>query len=276
MNAATPLVAQPPALQANVPPPHATAAYAMNTSYSQTAPTQTLNATAGAQPPVSSAAMFGTSRSQPILANAPPSARPQPPQVATLTNANYAPSTPVGTMQPPLPPTSAAATALQQNQLNNNTQQQTSTLRKPMYPTGPPPMVATSPLQQQQPQLQQQQQQPYAPVYQPQPGVFNGQPSTAPLQYQTQPYMQQTPPVHQQQFSQPQQQQPQQTPNFPIPSGDAYNQQMSVTQAGFSRLWGQDTIDLMQNRHILSPATLTPPRIVLNNQFHESINCNLK
>ncbi|XP_050322830.1 protein transport protein Sec24A [Bactrocera neohumeralis] len=286
MNAPTPLSAQPPTSQANVPPPHSTAPYAggkplqpptpyTNTSFSQTTPTQTLNSTAGAQPqpptsqlPASSAAMFGTSRSQPILANAPPSAHPQPPQAATLTNANYAPSTAIGGMQSPLPPTSAAATALQQNQLNNNTQQQTSTLRKPMYPSGPPPTLATTP--------QQQPQQPYAPVYQPQPGLFNGQPSTAPLQYQSQPYMQQPQPVHQQQFPQPQQQhhQQQQQQNFPIPSGGAYNQQMSVTQAGFSRLWGQDTIDLTQNRHILSPATVTPPRIVLNNQFHESINCN--
>jgi len=39
-------------------------------------------------------------------------------------------------------------------------------------------------------------------------------------------------------------------------------------------LWGQDTIDLMQNRHILSPATLPPPKVVLHNQFHESINCS--
>ncbi|XP_011181486.2 protein transport protein Sec24A isoform X2 [Zeugodacus cucurbitae] len=285
MNAPTPLSTQPPASQANVPPPHTSAPYAggkplqpptsyTNTSFSQAAPTQTLNAVAGAQPPpptASNAVMFGTSRSQPTLVNAPPSAHPPPPQAATLTNANYATGPAGGAMQPPLPPTSAAAaTALQQNQLNNNTQQQTSTLRKPMYPTGPPPMLATTPQQQ-----QQQPQQPYAPVYQPQPqpGLFNGQPSTAPLQYQSQPYMQQPPPpqVQQQQFSQQPQQQQQ---NFPIPSGGAYNQQMSVTQSGFSRLWGQDTIDLMQNRHILSPATLTPPRIVLNNQFHESINCN--
>lgn len=39
-------------------------------------------------------------------------------------------------------------------------------------------------------------------------------------------------------------------------------------------MWGQDTIDLMQNRHILTPATLPPPKVVLHNQFHESINCS--
>ncbi|XP_030081378.1 protein transport protein Sec24B [Drosophila hydei] len=51
-------------------------------------------------------------------------------------------------------------------------------------------------------------------------------------------------------------------------------QPLSVAQQGFSRLWGQDTIDLMQNRHILSPATIAPPKVVLHNQFHESINCS--
>lgn len=62
-----------------------------------------------------------------------------------------------------------------------------------------------------------------------------------------------------------------QTQNAPVAQQGA---PLSVAQQGFSRLWGQDTIDLMQNRHILSPATLAPPKVVLHNQFHESINCN--
>ncbi|XP_064552039.1 protein transport protein Sec24A [Drosophila montana] len=109
-------------------------------------------------------------------------------------------------------------------------------------------------LQQQQQLPQQQQQYPYKqafpqampPLPQQQqqltaPGMFGVQPGGAPLQYQAQGVAQQP---------------------------------LSVTQQGFSRLWGQDTVDLMQNRHILSPATIAPPKVVLHNQFHESINCN--
>ncbi|XP_036330766.1 protein transport protein Sec24A [Rhagoletis pomonella] len=273
INTATSLPGQPTASQASVPPPsHTSALYAgskllqpptASTSLSQTAPTQSLTNA----PPASNASMFGTSRSHPIVTNASPGVQQMPPQASMFSNENYRPGLVGPTSQPPLPGTSSAATAQQQqNQLNNNTQEQTASQRKPMYPTGPPPMLPPS---QHQPQQLQPQQQPYAQAYQqqPQPGLFNGLPNAAPLQYQSQPpYMQQPPPVQTQQF--PQQQ------NFPPPSGGAYNQQMSVTQAGFSRLWGQDTIDLMQNRHILSPATLSPPRIVLNNQFHESINCS--
>ncbi|CAD7015448.1 unnamed protein product [Ceratitis capitata] len=300
MNAPTPLATQPPGAQANMPPPISSAPFAgnrplqpptaptVNTSHSQTAPTQTLNSTAGVPPtstqyplpPASNAAMFGTSRAPPLVTNASLGGQQQ---ALPVSNANYTPGSTTGATQPPLP---TASVAQQQNQLNNNTQQQSSTQRRPMYPTGPmPPMPGTALAQ---PQQQQQAQQPYGQVYQqpqqqqqqqqppqPQPGLFNGQPNTAPLQYQSQPYMQQPSPqqVLQKHYP-PQQQQQQQQQNYPTPSGDAYNQQMSVTQAGFSRLWGQDTIDLMQNRHILSPATLQPPRIVLNNQFHESINCN--
>ncbi|XP_055374325.1 protein transport protein Sec24A [Condylostylus longicornis] len=48
----------------------------------------------------------------------------------------------------------------------------------------------------------------------------------------------------------------------------------SVTQQGFNRLWGQDIIDLMQHRHILSSTTIQIPKITLSNQFQESVNCN--
>ncbi|XP_067632587.1 protein transport protein Sec24A isoform X2 [Eurosta solidaginis] len=289
INAITPTPGQQPASQANGPPSSAVPPYIDSktsqtpaiASFSQTAPTHPApppllpahaSAAAGG---ASNANMFGTSRSHPIIANAQPGMQQQiPPPTSTPLNENYASSSGGGggtlqTPRPLLPPSNVAAatnTVQQQNQLNNNMQQQISTQRKPMYPTGPPPMLATSP--------QHQQQQPYTPAYQQQPtaqpGLFNGQPSTAPLQYQSQqqPYMQQS-----QQQMQQHQQFPQQQ-NFPSPVGGGYNQQMSVTQSGFNHLWGQDTIDLLQNRHILSPATLPPPRIVLNNQFHESINCN--
>lgn len=190
-------------------------------------------------------------------------------QQNTSQNANY----PTGNMSGQQkvgtipPPSMNSASMQQQNQLNNNSAHvQPNTLhmgqRKPMYPSNQqlPPMMQ----QQQQslpPQSSQQQQQPYSAAYNYPPqqqlsgpsqssGIFNGQPNTGPLQYQNQ--------------NQPYQQQ---TANYPAGS---------VVHQGFNRLWGQDTIDLMQNRHILSPATLTPPKIVLHNQFHESINCNPK
>ncbi|TMW45201.1 hypothetical protein DOY81_009720 [Sarcophaga bullata] len=183
----------------------------------------------------------------------PPLSYPQ----TSLQNANYTTSTATGVV----PPVSVSNT-IQQNIINNN-QAQVSQQRKPMYPINQqlPPMM------QQQTPPQQLQQQPYSAAYsypqqqnvgtsQPQPGMFNGQPTTGPLQYQ-----------NQQQQSQ-QQQLYQQTQSGQYPQGG------SVLQHGFNRLWGQDTIDLMQNRHILSPATLAPSKIVLHNQFHESINCN--
>ncbi|XP_075165510.1 protein transport protein Sec24AB [Haematobia irritans] len=174
-------------------------------------------------------------------------------------NANYGTSNAAGQkMAVPAPPP-AVNNALHQNQLNNNQQQIQTTAtqshmgqRKPMYPSNQqlPPMMQ----QQQQQQPPQAQQHPYSAAYnypgqqmaapnQP-TGTFNVQPNSGPLQYQNQ----------NQTYQQ-------------YPAG-------SVVQQGFNRLWGQDTIDLMQNRHILSPATLVPPKIVLHNQFHESINCN--
>lgn len=171
-------------------------------------------------------------------------------------NANY-PTTTNTSGSLPAPSTT---NTVQQNQLNNN-QPQMGQQRKPMYPTNQqlPPAMQHQP-QQQPPPLQQ----PYSAAYNysqqkqqtigtsQQPGMFNGQPNSGPLQYQSQAYQQQ-------------QQQPGQ-----------FAQGGSVLQQGFNHLWGQDTLDLMQNRHILSPATLAPPKIVLHNQFHESINCNPK
>lgn len=225
------------------------------------------------------------------------------PQMPTMPNSNtsvYGVSTAPPMMQPPTsqpaggpmsrPPMSQNSAMQQQNQLNNNQMQQQqqqqhqappSTVRKPMYPQmqqqQPPQQSAYSAAyqpQQQQQQQQQTQQYPQMPpmtmpppptnagqTSMPTPGMFNGQSTNAPLQYQTS-----APPPQQQQM-----------PIGAFPSGpQQYNPQMSVTQQGFNRLWGHDTIDLMQNRHIMTPATLVPPKIVLHNQFHESINCNPK
>lgn len=153
-------------------------------------------------------------------------------------NANYAPATTAAGPNPP-------PNAIQQNLLNNNPQQNQPVMVQRKYPSMQqlPPMP---PPAHQQPHaysaayLQQQS------TSNLQPGVFNGQPTTGPLHYQGQASQQ-----------------------AQYPAG-------TVLQQGFSRLWGQDTVDLMQNRHILSPATLQPPRIILHNQFHESINCNPK
>ncbi|KAH8327328.1 hypothetical protein KR074_010200 [Drosophila pseudoananassae] len=168
----------------------------------------------------------------------------------------------------------------QQNQQNNNLQRAAlppgasgtawpgSPAQAPPKPLAPPPVQPPAPSKQQPYPMAPTYptaplQQPIIPkpmaagVQPPPPGMFGTQPTSAPLQYQAQP-----PP---QAYAQ--QQQPVQAAyNSPAP--------LNVTQQGFSRLWGQDTIDLMQNRHILSPATIPPPKIVLHNQFHESINCN--
>ncbi|KAH8285511.1 hypothetical protein KR054_010168 [Drosophila jambulina] len=171
----------------------------------------------------------------------------------------------------------------QQNQQNNNLQR-AAPPPGTAWPAGAQPQSAPTqqvqqpspyaqayppPPQQQQQQQQQPMQQPPPPAVQPPPpGMFGTQPTGAPLQYQPL-----APPQsygHQQQ----QQQQQQQQPQLAGPASFGSPAQLNVAQQGFSRLWGQDTIDLMQNRHILSPATLPPPKVVLHNQFHESINCS--
>lgn len=102
-------------------------------------------------------------------------------------------------------------------------------------------------------------------------------------------YPQQPPPQQQPQYNpamtpmpqqQQQQQQPQQT-NFngyqnqqPADRLQYQNQQPNVVQGGFNRIWGQDTIDLLQNRRILPMEKVAPPPIKLNHQFHEAVNCS--
>ncbi|XP_039482335.1 protein transport protein Sec24A [Drosophila santomea] len=167
----------------------------------------------------------------------------------------------------------------QQSQQNNNLQQAPPPPRvgavwppslanaaapgaQPLLPPAQQPLQSYPYSQAYLPAPQQQPLPPQSAVQAPPPGMFGAQPTGAPLQYQAQ-----APP---QVYGQ----QPQQPPQ--TASGGPYGNTapLNVAQQGFSRLWGQDTIDLMQNRHILSPATLPPPKVVLHNQFHESINCS--
>lgn len=144
------------------------------------------------------------------------------------------------------PPTSIAPppNAFNQSQLNNN-----------MVP--PSPMTDTH-------------QQQSAPMAARRPMYPQQQKISQPMQ---QPQQQQQPQAYPQQTYQQQQTMVQQTTNGPAMQQSPYP---SVVKQGFNSLWGQDTVDLMQNRHVLSPATLPLPKITLHNQFHESINCHPK
>lgn len=63
-----------------------------------------------------------------------------------------------------------------------------------------------------------------------------------------------------------QQQQPQQQQQYPHPG--------NIVSQGFSKMWGRDSVDLLQNRHILPQTKVLPPPIKLANMFHESANCS--
>lgn len=100
-----------------------------------------------------------------------------------------------------------------------------------------------------------------------QPPLMNNATNSAYNQYQQQPptpqnYPQTMPPVPQnnQPYGQQQPQQPQ------------YGN--SVIQRGFDSMWGHNTVDLMQNRHILPTSPVEPPKITLEHQFYESVNCS--
>ncbi|XP_059616882.1 protein transport protein Sec24A [Phlebotomus argentipes] len=108
---------------------------------------------------------------------------------------------------------------------------------------------------------------PARPTYPQQPTgqqPFNGQAHQQPLQYQSQqPYQ-----------NQGQQQQPQQqfqNQQHPFVNNVA---NMASSHAGFNRLWGNESVDLLENRHILPPEKVQPPVIRLNQQFQESVNCS--
>uniref|UniRef100_A0A182WMH8 Protein transport protein Sec24A n=1 Tax=Anopheles minimus TaxID=112268 RepID=A0A182WMH8_9DIPT len=52
------------------------------------------------------------------------------------------------------------------------------------------------------------------------------------------------------------------------------NDTRNVVRSGFDRLWGTNTIDLLQNRNILPTDPVKPPPIHLVNPLHGSVNCN--
>merc|ERR1719244_2428734 len=49
---------------------------------------------------------------------------------------------------------------------------------------------------------------------------------------------------------------------------------LSVTQTGFQKMWGQESVDLLQNRHILPPEEVTPPKPRLQADHLTSVNCS--
>jgi protein transport protein SEC24 len=44
--------------------------------------------------------------------------------------------------------------------------------------------------------------------------------------------------------------------------------------AGFQKMWGMETVDLLSNRHILPPEEILPPRPKLQAEAWNSINCS--
>ncbi|XP_046813506.1 protein transport protein Sec24A [Vespa crabro] len=49
---------------------------------------------------------------------------------------------------------------------------------------------------------------------------------------------------------------------------------MSVTQAGYNKIWGMESIDLLQTRNILPPEKVEPPKVRLHQEFLDSVNCS--
>jgi len=49
---------------------------------------------------------------------------------------------------------------------------------------------------------------------------------------------------------------------------------LSVTQTGFQKMWGQESLDLLQNRHILPPGEVTAPTPRLQAEQWNNINCS--
>lgn len=49
---------------------------------------------------------------------------------------------------------------------------------------------------------------------------------------------------------------------------------LSVTQNGFQKMWGQESVDLLQNRHILPTEKVTPPKPRLQAEQWNNVNCS--
>ncbi|XP_055534166.1 protein transport protein Sec24A isoform X2 [Wyeomyia smithii] len=212
----------------------------------------------------------GTGASQPPMpVNKHPSQQPpsllvgqQPNPQQNHYNGNYVPATqmppqpqhpsgppPVGQLYQPMPPMSSAAPT---------TLVTSAPAKRPMYPAQTIPSMPTS----QTPsyyQNQPQQQQP--------PDALPAQ------QYPQQPHQHSHLPHQHQHYHQHQQQQPYGA-NFQQQQQQYQDPQYNVVKTGFNRLWGNNTVDLLQNRHILPTEKVRPPIIHLNHPFQEAVNCN--
>ncbi|XP_063983173.1 protein transport protein Sec24A [Diachasmimorpha longicaudata] len=49
---------------------------------------------------------------------------------------------------------------------------------------------------------------------------------------------------------------------------------LSVTQTGFNTLWGQQSLDLLQCRNVLPSEKVEPPKITLQQEFLDGVNCS--
>lgn len=188
---------------------------------------------------------------------------------SSMKNLTMNPGVPGSYPTPPMP-----ASKSDHNILNNNNNApgmisnpamppKTNTMAKrPLYPTQPT-QPAMAPIAQQQRPFQQPQQQPQL-----QQGGFNSFPAGQPQVNQQPP--QQPGNLQYQNFPQPQpqpQQQQQPAVSLNYPAG-------SIVSQGFNRMWGNESVDLMQHRHILPPTKVLPPTVKLNHQFHEATNCS--
>lgn len=108
--------------------------------------------------------------------------------------------------------------------------------KRPMYPAQPSAQPTS---------LQQHQTPPTQNAYpSQQSNAFAGQTNNAPIQYQNS-----------------------KQSNFPL-------NPMGVSQQGFNKMWGHETVDLMQQRHILPTNRIVSPAVELGHEFYESVNCS--
>lgn len=204
--------------------------------------------------------------------------QPQQPLSSSMKNLSLNPGV-AGGLTSPMAAPQIPQSKSEQNFLNNNGAHGLAT--NPSMPQMPPkPSNINAPRRPAYPQYTAQSptaapgqfQQPQQP-----PQVFNnfpGGPVNPQAQMNQQPQMNSQPQMNQQpqqprgnlQYQNFPQQQQQQQQQFPHPG--------SIVQQGFSRMWGNETCDLMQHRHILPPTKVLPPPIKLNHQFHEATNCS--
>lgn len=208
-------------------------------------PTSSTQAAYGQLPPLTS------QQGRPVNGNHVPNLQmpPQPQQQ------NLPPSSSAGQSYPGMPPAPSVVTSA------------TSAIgKRPLYPSQTMPPMPT-PQQTNSYYPNQQQQQP------PMQGMQQNQQFQQPHQHSHLPH---------QHHHHHQQQQVQQQQQLQQPYGANYQQQPqqqdpqynNVVRSGFNRLWGNNTVDLLQNRHILPVEKVRPPPIHLNHPFQEAVNCN--